>query len=526
MKCPRCGSEMKDGMLFCEHCGEEIRIVQDFEPEIGGIVTGFEDASNLRQEKVNTQIREGPGKDPASPGQDAVSPQQDSGHAVSRGASLGKRKLRRKRRMAGMAAGLGALLLICLLAAAGTLFRNADYQYRRAMRYIEAGNFDTALPYAVRAVRLSPDDVDYLSAYASCLVRTGPKEETVSVCGRILALDASNELAYRTLAAIYEEEGDYEKLNELLLSCPDEQIVSSYPAYVAKPPEFSYESGIYDEALSLRLGANTSGTIYYTLDGSEPDEDSLVYASPIYLESGAYQIRAIFVNEYGVRSEEAEGSFYVDVTIPEAPQVTPEEGSYDRPTLITAQGGENCRIYYTTDGSAPTQDAAEYTGPFPMPIGQTSFRFICFSLAGAAGEETRVTYSLNLRASLSIEAARNRLLIELMAAGVIQDMDGTVETGTGHNVYNYRYAITVDGVDYYLYREYYEDDAGNSAGTGTDYAVDIMNGECYKAIQPEQIQEGEDPWSSLELQEIPSMEQRSMGSGAMESGSAGEDTAG
>ena len=114
---------MKDGMLFCEHCGEEIRIVQDFEPEIGGIVTGFEDASNLRQEKVNTQIREGPGKAPASPGQDAVSPEQDSGHAVSRGASLGKRKLRRKRRMAGMAAGLGALLLICLLAAAGTLLK-------------------------------------------------------------------------------------------------------------------------------------------------------------------------------------------------------------------------------------------------------------------------------------------------------------------------------------------------------------------------------------------------------------------
>ena len=42
-------------------------------------------------------------------------------------------------------------------------------------------------------------------------------------------------------------------------SCPDDQIVSSYPAYVAKPPEFSYESGIYDEALSLRLSANTSG---------------------------------------------------------------------------------------------------------------------------------------------------------------------------------------------------------------------------------------------------------------------------
>ena len=478
-------------VIRCENCGEEIRIVQDFEPEIDGIVTGFENASDVRPEKVNTQIREGPERKT-----------EDSAAAAFRE----KKNPHRKRRAAWAAASLGVLLLICLLAAAGTLFRNAEYQYRRAMRYIEEGAYQTALPYAVRAVRLSPDDVGYLSAYAACLTRTGPEEETVSVCSRILALDASNEFAYRTLAAIYEEAGDYEKLNELLLSCPDEQIVSSYPAYVAKPPEFSYESGIYDEALSLRLSANTSGTIYYTLDGSEPDEDSLVYASPIYLESGAYQIRAVFVNEYGVCSEEAEGSFYVDVTIPDAPQVSPAEGSYDRPALITAEGGENCRIFYTTDGSMPTQDSAEYTAPIPMPIGQTQFRFICFSLAGAAGEETRMTYSLNLRASLSIEAARNRLLIELMAADVIQDMEGTVETGTGHNVYNYRYVITVNGADYYLYREYYEDDAGNSAGTGTDYVVDIMNGKCYKAVQPEQLQDEEDPWSGLQLQEIRSRE--------------------
>ena len=57
MKCPRCGSEMKEGMLFCENCGEEIRIVQDFEPEIDGIVTGFNNASNVRPEKVNTENR-------------------------------------------------------------------------------------------------------------------------------------------------------------------------------------------------------------------------------------------------------------------------------------------------------------------------------------------------------------------------------------------------------------------------------------------------------------------------------------
>ena len=259
------------------------------------------------------------------------------------------------------------------------------------------------------------------------------------------------------------------------------------PAVIHRPTlEYAWPRS--RETLSLRLSANTSGTIYYTLDGSEPDENSLTYASPIFLESGAYRIRAVFVNQYGVSSEEAEGNYYVDVTVPEAPQVSPEEGSYSRPTLITVTGGENCKIYYTTDGTTPTQDKTEYTGPFPMPVGVTKFRFICYSLAGAAGEETQVTYSLNLHASLSIEAARNRLLIELMAADVIQDMDGTVETGTGHYVYNYRCAVTIDGVDYYLYREYYEDDAGNSAATGTDYVVDIMNGTCYKALQTVQAE--------------------------------------
>ena len=507
MKCPRCGSEMKDGMLFCEHCGEEIRIVQDFEPEIDGIVTGFENASNVRQTKVNMENhgegREIPGLNPA------------------------KKRFSRKRRFFLAVSG-AILLIVCIFAAiVGLRFQNADYQYQRAMRYIQAGAFDMACAYAERAVRLAPDESEYLAAYAVCLAQTGLREETEDVCFRILELDASNEQAYRALVAIYEEDGEYEKINELLLSCPDEQIVSSYPAYVAKPPEFSYESGIYDKALSLRLSANTSGTIYYTLDGSKPDENSLTYASPIFLESGAYRIRAVFVNQYGVSSEEAEGNYYVDVTVPEAPQVSPEEGSYSRPTLITVTGGENCKIYYTTDGTTPTQDKTEYTGSFPMPVGVTKFRFICYSLAGAAGEETQVTYSLNLHASLSIEAARNRLLIELMAADVIQDMDGTVETGTGHYVYNYRCAVTIDGVDYYLYREYYEDDAGNSAATGTDYVVDIMNGTCYKALQTvqaeaepavtgreaeageEQEEAGaetkeavQDPWSSLTLEEI------------------------
>ncbi len=39
MKCPNCGEEMKEGHLICEACGNEIRIVPDFEPEIENSIT-------------------------------------------------------------------------------------------------------------------------------------------------------------------------------------------------------------------------------------------------------------------------------------------------------------------------------------------------------------------------------------------------------------------------------------------------------------------------------------------------------
>lgn len=48
-----------------------------------------------------------------------------------------------------------------------------------------------------------------------------------------------------------------------------------------KVPAFSHDSGFYSEAFSLHITAAEGDTIYYTLDGSLPTEESAVYSVPI-----------------------------------------------------------------------------------------------------------------------------------------------------------------------------------------------------------------------------------------------------
>lgn len=54
-------------------------------------------------------------------------------------------------------------------------------------------------------------------------------------------------------------------------------------------PVCSAESGFYDEPFYLELSVPENTTIYYTLDGSTPDEESLVYQEPIYIYNPSNQ---------------------------------------------------------------------------------------------------------------------------------------------------------------------------------------------------------------------------------------------
>ncbi len=59
------------------------------------------------------------------------------------------------------------------------------------------------------------------------------------------------------------------------------------PEAVLKKPEFSVKSGFFDEPVQLEITAGQNEIIYYTLDGSEPTTDSLIYEEPLIIRDAS-----------------------------------------------------------------------------------------------------------------------------------------------------------------------------------------------------------------------------------------------
>lgn len=91
------------------------------------------------------------------------------------------------------------------------------------------------------------------------------------------------------------EEGTPRRENNL------EALVEGIKAKRLEEPKFNIEGGIYSSAFWLNITSDIQGAnIYYTLDGTEPNRNSIRYNAPIYInsnESKATVIRALVSKE-------------------------------------------------------------------------------------------------------------------------------------------------------------------------------------------------------------------------------------
>ena len=399
MKCPHCGNEITEGHLICETCGEEIRIVPDFEPEIENSIT--ETLSTLASMQEGKDTEEMPGQDET----DVSMPKEAEDMAGS-----GTKKLW---------VILSLVLLFAVALVSYGLYsyhvQTVEFQIDKAKTYADKGAYEEAVACLETAYGQYPDVSEILFLEADYYYLQDNHDAALSALMRIIGDDryAREEVeeAYDKMVTIYANLGQYDKINELLRSCPDERIVTMFQGYLAMEPEFSYVEGSYAEVIPLKLSSNTAGTIYYTMDGSTPSKNSQIYTAPIFLETGEYTISAFFVNDYGIESEIVTKTYIINLAVPNAPEVELYSGEYSHAIMVAVEETEGCKIYYTTDESEPTSDSVPYTGPIPMPLGTTLFKFVNISEEGISSEVTMRTYTLRLRTAVECHERSDALAV-------------------------------------------------------------------------------------------------------------------
>lgn len=364
------------------------------------------------------------------------------------------------------------------------LLMKADYEYN-------AGEYSDAAASAAELVSETSADSD-LSGQAA--------EITVNSC---------------------KKSGNYEKLAAFLHDYKDRPFADTYLSYMCETPDISPGSGTYAEDTKITIKGGKGGSVYYTTDRSDPSTGGLAYKDSFSLKKGRHEVRAVYVNSYGVTSSVASEWITVVSSKPDPPSVTPESGIYTSAARITAQGQEGCEIRYTDDDTEPGSSSKLYEDPIEMPAGNTTFRFVCVTEDGVISDETAVTYSFRskkmpsvsdgsdlIREALSEQAvslvkeelAAGKTLDEIRGQGPSSDTQKEAKEDkkktsspsqeeillASYSYYNpasyyysYETEVTVNGRTYYVYEENYVDSTGGGVKTKDRYAVDTGTSEIY-----------------------------------------------
>lgn len=473
MKCPNCGKEMTEGTLYCEYCGEDIHIVPDFEPELE---QNMEQTIHDIVEELHEDMDGGQEEE-----------QEDSEEDYDIGAGQ-DRPVRKKRLW------VRVLLVFALLflAAAGGMawymygYYSEEYQVDRAGQLVEQERYDEAISCYSRALELDSDNIELMFELADVYLLKNNKIEYEYLLREIVKNEnASAEQldgAYGKLIAIYRDRKDYQTINELLLASGNETLISAYQIYIASVPEFSINEGYYTSIQPLKLTATGSGKIYYTLDGSEPTEESTQYTAPIILENGDYVVTAYFVNDNGIASDVVTKEYHIENNEIYAPEISALSGEYMFPMDIEVTS-EDEDVYYTTDGSDPTYSSMAYKGPIHMPLGKSNFKFARI-VDGVTGTIAERSYNLVMNTDYTPGQAVSSVIEYSMEIGKIYDEEGHFDESGDSYRYEYQYVTNINKVDdFYVIAEYYRTADGKVTRTGNNFAVNAYTGKRYKLQQ-------------------------------------------
>ena len=151
-------------------------------------------------------------------------------------------------------------------------------------------------------------------------------------------------------------------------------------------PSLSLPPGTYGDSIDLVISHDqrSQGLIYYTMDGSTPGEASKIYNQPVHIDEGTTVIRAVFISNDGLRSEEAGGTYKIVLDYPSEPQFSVNGGDYDSGFYVTITADRESTVYYTTNGEEPDVYSKVYREPIYINPGLTVLQAVAVNKEGRA----------------------------------------------------------------------------------------------------------------------------------------------
>lgn len=405
MKCVNCGADIPAETMNCIYCGHSVQMVPDYNP-LGDVleeavrsrIDQSEPTQNRRpvQQRVNnTTERIGTPKNTKN-----IAPQRNDREAeIKRKRDAERRRaLKKKRRnvVIGILSGISVLIILISY----FIYVNSYVgQMNAGDKAVESKNYAEAIEHYESAMSKKPSRLEPYE----CLIEIYIAQEDDASLEEIY-LCALDELPDNidmnvALMEFYVDQDLQYMITDYLVTIENDNVKNALSIYEEIVPVFSLESGTYDDVQELTIIA-TDATVYYTIDGSDPTEESLVYEASIQISEGTTEVRAIAINEKGVVSEITYGKYIIALPTPDAPIVSPSTGQYSEETYITVSVPDGCTAYYTTDSSKPYLDgelsdtAVKYKEAILMPEGNTIFSVVVISASGKVSDVTMRNYEL------------------------------------------------------------------------------------------------------------------------------------
>lgn len=470
MICPKCGEEIKDGYMYCPKCGEEVIMVPDYEIELEeGIEQTISQVAEMMADSVENMnsLEETIQAEEKKAGMDSEVYKPEDKAADS---FIDKVKKTGSGILITTAVILGLLFVygVFRLVSYVNDYYSYDSQIEKAHLEFDAKDYDSAIKTLKHVISLDQKNEEPRLMLADSYFNLGKYDESIAVLTELLNIFPTDNNIYERLIANYEAEGDTDSVLKLYEKNPDADASGMFEGYSSMEPQFNLDGGTYVEAQNISITSPDEGTIYYTLDGTEPTKSSNVYDKPIALPLGQTTVTAINVNNKGVVSNPVSMTYFIELPPPIVPQILTEPGDYTVPQLIKLELPEEGTLYYTTDGTDPDSDSKKYEPPVPMPLGKSEFRFVIINDKGIKSDIVTAKYDLNISGSIDRTYAQNAVQLKLITLGhPVMAHEFIASYGYSH-----------EGRNYYIVEEY-SSDTGKRLRQSTVYAVDSQTGEVF-----------------------------------------------